>query len=105
MNTTIRYDGKPVGFRMMPDGASFIKTRCRIEERDICPICNNEFTPENTTSVILVISNQVDVPNRFCHTECLSDKTLEHAFQLILHSYEDAKEHIKWLKEHGWKLE
>ena len=104
MSTSIIYEGKTIGFKTMLDGQGFIGARRRINAHDICPICKKPFTPEGTTSVLLIISNQADVPNRFCHTECTIDKTLEYVFKIIADSYEEAKQHINWMKENGWHM-
>ena len=88
---SITHNGKTVGFRRLPDGQRFIQARHRIGKHDLCPLYNVAFAPENTTAVILIISNQAGVPNRFCHEECLADKTLEYAFHEIAEDWEAAK--------------
>lgn len=103
MEWTYTYNkDKKVGFKKMNDGEQFIKTRQKIGEKDICPLCKTPFTFNNTTAILLVISNQVGVPNRFCHSECIADKSLEWVFKIINDDYEIAKKYIKWLEESGW---
>lgn len=93
---SIRWNGKIVSFRKMPDGKRFIRVRRRIKEHDVCPLCKAAFVDENTTSVVLIISNQAGVPNRFVHSECLADKTDEYVFRLIAEDYKDALEFAHW---------
>jgi len=92
----IDWRGKQVCFRRMPDGDRFVRTRLRIGHEDVCPLCKKRFGLDNVTSVTLIISNQVNVPNRFVHDECLARHTLEHAFKLIADDYEAAKAHAHW---------
>lgn len=96
MSRTIRWNGKTVGFRNMPDGKRFVQVRRGWGNKDVCPLCKRVFTKSTTTSVILIISNQVGVPNRFVHSECLIDKTDEYAFRLIAEDYEAAKKYSDW---------
>lgn len=102
--TNIEYCGKTIGFKTFEDGQFFIRTRKRIGIEDACPLCLKPFTADNTTSVILVVSNQAGIPNRFCHTECTADKTLEYVVQIIAASYARALKAVEELKQSGWHV-
>lgn len=94
---TFQWNGKHVSFRAMPDGEQFIKARKGIyREPDVCPLCKCAFSIESTTGVVLIISNQAGIPNRFVHEECLEDKTDEYAFQLIVQDYKTAQLYKDW---------
>ena len=90
------YNGKGVGLRLMTDGQGFIKTRSRIVDSDTCPICRKVFTKDNTTSIVLIISNQIGIPNKFVHIECMEDKTPEYAFKIIADDYKEALKYKHW---------
>ena len=92
----IDYDGKKVGFRFMEDGPAFVRARKRLGNIDYCPLCDEVFTLDNVTSVVLIVSNQVDVPNRFCHSECFGDQTPKQAFKIIADNYK------RFLQFRGW---
>lgn len=96
MTESIQWNGLHVGFRVLQDGVKFVKTRQRLGEKDMCPLCKKYFQVHGTTSVVLVISNQAGVPNRFLHSECVKDKTKEYAFGLIAQDWEDAQKYKDW---------
>jgi len=95
----IEWDGKSVGFRLMSDGISFVKTRRRIGFIDVCPICKEKFSVSKITGVILIISNQVGIPNRFIHVECLEDKTYAYAFSIIAEDWKEAQPYKDWFPQ------
>jgi len=92
----IMWDGKGVTFRYMEDGKKFVAARRRYGNRDVCPLCKKAFTTLTTTSVYLIISNQVGIPNRFVHTECMKEKTPAYAFRLITENYQEALKYQDW---------
>jgi len=96
MSRHILYEGKRILFREMPNGKRFIEVRRRIGSRDVCPLCKQIFRKSTITSVVLITSSQVDIPNRFVHSECLVNKTDEYAFKLIAEDYEEAKKYSDW---------
>lgn len=89
----IRYEGKSVAFRALPDGRKFVAARRRLGHIDVCPLCKTKFTLDTITGVVLVVSNQAGIPNRFVHQECLEDKTDEYAFRLIVEDWNVANQH------------
>lgn len=93
---TVMHDGKTVAFRNIPDGRQFARMRHRMREKDRCALCKEAFALENTTGVVLVISNQAGIPNRFVHSECMEDKTPEHAFRLIAEDWKEAQKYEGW---------
>jgi hypothetical protein len=102
-NNTIQWEGKNVAFAPIEDGVKFINARRRYSKfAGVCPICKIEFDENNTTSLWLVISNQVGIPNRYCHSECFVDKTFEYVFKIIYDDYQLAKFHMEWLQNSGW---
>jgi hypothetical protein len=97
---TIQWDGKIVGFRFISDIAETIRWRKLYSKPClICAICKCEITEG---SVWLVISNQANIPNRYCHSKCVQGKTFNETMKLIADDYEMAKFHIEWLKNSGW---
>jgi hypothetical protein len=89
---------KPVGFREIIDGHKFMKARQRYGFSDGCPLCEQMFEPEATTSVILYVSNRVDIPNSFVHRECVPIGEEDTVFSKIAESWEQAKKYAFWLK-------
>jgi hypothetical protein len=103
MNTSreIPYDGKHVLIRKISEeGKAFMEARCRYGNRDICPICRERFVPSKTTAIHLIVSNQVGIPNRIVHDECLADKTDEYAWRIIAEDYKRAMQ--SWEEIKGW---
>jgi hypothetical protein len=91
------YEGKPVAFRLMLDGKQFIYNRKKVKKNpDICPLCRKPFIEETITSVILIISNQVGIPNRFVHSECMANLTEEYALHCIANDYQEALKYYHW---------
>ena len=84
----IYWDGKKVVFRYMEDGENFIEARRRLGRMDYCPLCGELFTPGTMTSVVLVWSNQVGIPDRICHAECFAEHTPEIVFNIIAGNFE-----------------
>ena len=70
--------------------------------QEVCPICKEPITPQNTTDIWFIISNQVGVPNRYVHAGCFTE--FEETFQEIADDYERARVHIEWLVNSGWKI-
>ena len=95
----IQYEGKTVVFRIDNNGRRFIAARKRNGHIDVCPLCLEKFSSENQSPVILVISNQVGIPNRILHSECMEGKTAEYAFELIADSYAIAMESAHWFPD------
>jgi len=85
----IKYKGKTVSFRLIEKGAEFIKARKRYGYLDKCPLCKKGFNSQEE-QVVLIISNQVSIPNCILHNDCLQDKTDEYAFRLIAEDYQYA---------------
>ena len=95
---SIRYGGKTVSFREYSDDQAkkFVEARLRYGNMDVCPLCKRRFVVKNTTGVVLIVSNQVGIPNRFVHSECMADKTDEYAFRLIAEDYKEAQKYADW---------
>lgn len=96
MSDSIKYDGKTVSFRKITTGGTFVAARRKMGNIDICPICKKKFTVKSTTVVILIISNQVGIPNRFVHSECNEGKTFEYMFNIIANSWKCAQDYKHW---------
>lgn len=96
MNRSIKWKDKTIGFCDLPDGSQFVQARQRIDEMDICSICKKYFQAHNTTSVVLIISNQAGIPNRFVHSECMEGKTDEEVFALIAKHWEKVQKYKGW---------
>jgi hypothetical protein len=92
----IWHDGHKVSFREQKRGSEFIAARRRFGFRDVCPLCKQRFTEKTTTTVVLIVSNQAGVPNRFVHGECLADTTDEYAWRMIAEDYEQSKRYADW---------
>ena len=92
----IQYEGKTVVFRIINDSQKFTVARNRNGHMDVCPLCLEKFSSENQSPVILVISNQVGIPNRILHSECMEGKTAEYAFKWIADSYAVAMQSAHW---------
>ena len=93
---SIKWDGKLVSFREIAYGKKFVQARKRYRFDDVCPLCKLKFPPDDDAAVVLVISNQVGIPNRILHASCLEDKTDEYAFRLIAEDFELSKDYADW---------
>jgi len=89
----VKHNGKIVVICPQQDGEKFIEG---LGERDICPLCKQHFRKGSTPTLILIVSNQVGIPNRMVHTECMEDKTDEYAFALIAGDFEESKRYADW---------
>ena len=96
----IQHDGKHVSIRKMDDGKEFVEARRRFGHSDICPICRKQFAPNEITAIHLIVSNQVGIPNRYVHDECLVDKLDAYAWRIIAEDYVEAMK--KWEEIKGW---
>ena len=98
---SVRHNGKTVRFHRVLDGHQFLRNRKGIVlllggEHDICPLCKQAFTLDNTSEIVLVISDRAGVPNRFLHVECTQDKTIEYVWNLIAEDWEAAQKYLHW---------
>ena len=91
MNRHVPWDGKSVGLKHIKDGTKFMEARKRYGFRDICPLCRQVIQTSSVTSVELVVSNQVGIPNKILHHECVEDKTDEYVVQLLASDYANYK--------------
>jgi len=100
MGTTIniRYEGKDVSLRIMPDGRQFMEARRRYGHLDVCPLCKERISPK-VARVWLVVSNQAGVPNRILHDECMQGKTPEYAWRLIAEGWKEAQQYRDWFPQ------
>lgn len=94
---SILYEGKTVSFREFKDGERCARVRknARSGSYDICPLCLEEII-EVPGTVVLVVSNQAGVPNRFIHKECMGDSTLEYIFNVLVADWQIAKKYKHW---------
>lgn len=87
------------GYRFFPikDSEKFLRARKSIKENDICPFCLKSFNNED--NIYFVISNQIGIPNRILHKECIS--TEDEAIDKLASLYEKAKvmrgKYEKWM--------
>jgi hypothetical protein len=95
ITVNIRHEGKTVSFRIISEGRGFMEARRRFGNLDVCPLCKERISPK-VARVWLVISNQVGVPNRILHDECMQEKTPEYAFRLIAEDYKEAQRYRDW---------
>jgi hypothetical protein len=92
----IPHNGKHVALREILDGSKFIAARIRYGHTDVCPLCKARFTENNVGHLVMFISNQAGVPNRFVHGHCMASKTDEYAWALIAEDYDRSKQYADW---------
>lgn len=97
--TTIPYDGKQIYFRSVVEG--FIKARRRLGFSDVCPLCKKTHFQKDKQKVVLITSNQVGIPNRIVHYECMKDDLPEYVFQLIAQDWENAQKYKDWFTQNN----
>jgi len=99
-NTLVKHYGKNVYFETITDGTKFMKARVRYGFRDICPLCKTRISKHNVTSVVLVVSNQVGVPNRILHSECYDKGLPENIWNRIFCDWLTAQKHKDWFQQY-----
>jgi len=82
----IQWRGKNIGYSNQ--GQKFCDARQRLGHNDICPLCNEKIAND----VILIVSNQANMPNRILHEECFSKEEPEKIMDLLAERYEEAKQ-------------
>lgn len=97
----VEWKGKSVALRAIKNGEKFMASRKRYGFTDICPICREklEVRPQE---LILVISNQANIPNQILHQECTTGKTDDEVVDFLGNDFEEFKKSSKrfaaWIK-------